>query len=130
MKTRSQKLKSNHIWKLRNPERIKEYTKKRAALIASSPELRERKLAQNRESARRNYAKRKAYDKARDPLKTRARRLVRNRVFRGTLTKLPCEICGDPKSQAHHENYSQPLDIKWLCAKHHKEAHTPKTTEL
>lgn len=34
----------------------------------------------------------------------------------------PCEICGDIGEQ-HHTDYSKPLDIQWLCRKHHLEIH-------
>lgn len=26
-------------------------------------------------------------------------------------------------SQAHHEDYARPLDVRWLCFKHHRETH-------
>lgn len=41
----------------------------------------------------------------------------------GIIQKTPCEVCGDERSQAHHQDYSKPLEIKWLCQKHHKEEH-------
>lgn len=41
----------------------------------------------------------------------------------GTLTKQPCESCGEARAQAHHHDYSMPLDVRWLCAKHHAEEH-------
>lgn len=48
---------------------------------------------------------------------------VRRAIKNGSLTKLPCEICGDCKSEAHHDDYSQPLNVRWLCSKHHAEHH-------
>ena len=59
----------------------------------------------------------------RHPEKARARSMVSNFLKQGKLQKAPCEVCGNPKSQAHHENYSKPLEVKWLCFQHHREAH-------
>ena len=56
----------------------------------------------------------------RDPIKHRARLYVSLAVFFGDLKKLPCEVCGATKVQAHHENYAkEPLKVRWLCVKHH-----------
>src|SRR4051812_39153823 len=41
---------------------------------------------------------------------------------KGVLTRQPCEVCGSEKSQAHHEDYSKPLEVRWLCRPHHTEA--------
>jgi hypothetical protein len=41
----------------------------------------------------------------------------------GKISRQPCESCGSQKSQAHHDDYSKPLDVRWLCAKHHAEHH-------
>lgn len=38
------------------------------------------------------------------------------------LAKQLCEKCG-VKAEAHHEDYSKPLEVRWLCKKHHAEAH-------
>jgi hypothetical protein len=53
----------------------------------------------------------------------RARNKVASAIRSGTLVKLPCEVCGEVKSQGHHEDYSKPLEVIWLCAVHHKEKH-------
>lgn len=55
--------------------------------------------------------------------KSQARYAVRNAINTGKLTRLPCRTCGEIKSQAHHEDYSKPLEVAWLCAKHHMELH-------
>lgn len=54
------------------------------------------------------------------------RRLTRTAVQNGTLIQTPCIICGN-KSEAHHEDYSKPLQVKWLCKKHHLEQHKKAT---
>jgi hypothetical protein len=36
---------------------------------------------------------------------------------------MPCVVCGNPKTDGHHEDYSKVLDVVWLCRKHHMERH-------
>lgn len=57
------------------------------------------------------------------PDKYKARVAVGNAVRDGRLQRNPCEVCGDPKSEAHHEDYSKPLNVRWLCNKHHHATH-------
>lgn len=38
----------------------------------------------------------------------------------GVLNKAPCEICGNEKAKARHEDYSKPLEVKWICDNHGK----------
>ncbi len=39
------------------------------------------------------------------------------------LDRQPCEVCGDPKTDGHHEDYSRPLEVRWLCRLCHARAH-------
>lgn len=49
---------------------------------------------------------------------------VNNAVRDGRLKKEPCFYCGSTRRiHGHHEDYSKPLDVKWVCAKHHKMIH-------
>lgn len=57
------------------------------------------------------------------PEKRKAREILRMNVRSGNVQKLPCEFCGDLKSEAHHTDYSKPLDVRWLCKKHHVSIH-------
>ncbi len=57
----------------------------------------------------------------REPEKNAARAKVGRELKAGRIQKLPCQTCGDPKSQAHHEDYSKPLNVEWLCFKCHRE---------
>ena len=53
-----------------------------------------------------------------------ARGKVNDATRRGKLEKQPCEVCGSTYNvQAHHSDYNRPLDIHWLCTKHHAELH-------
>ena len=58
--------------------------------------------------------------------KDQARGKVNNAIRDGRLVKLPCEICGDPKAEAHHDDYRKKLKVRWLCFKHHREYHQSK----
>lgn len=57
-------------------------------------------------------------------MKRRSRAAIYKSVSRGKMKRLPCEICGNPKSEAHHFNgydWKFRYDVKWLCKKHHLE---------
>jgi ribosomal protein S27AE len=41
----------------------------------------------------------------------------------GRLIRQPCEVCGEKKVEAHHDDYDKPLDVRWLCPAHHAETH-------
>jgi hypothetical protein len=53
----------------------------------------------------------------------RAHWTVHNAIRDGRLTRQPCEICGAANTDAHHDDYSLPLDVRWLCRKHHGQQH-------
>ena len=110
-------------YKRKHRAAILEWQKSYNAARLADPLRRAKKLEQDRISRKRNYAKRKAYDENREPLKQRARSIIRNRIYRGSMTRQPCEVCGAPLSHAHHDDYSKPLDVRWLCPQHHKEVH-------
>lgn len=79
-----------------------------------------------RDYDRRNAKKRNAAQKIRrhlHPEKLKAYNAVQKALKVGTITKSPCEICEEPKAHAHHEDYSKPLDVMWLCPLHHNERH-------
>ena len=61
-----------------------------------------------------------------DPRKVIARQRVCYAVKTGRLIKEPCEICGEEHAEAHHEDYTKPLVVRWLCKKCHKEYHNNK----
>lgn len=59
---------------------------------------------------------------------TAVRKLVRHKVRRalksGRLVKKNCEHCSsDLRVEAHHVDYSQPLQVVWLCRFCHKKLH-------
>lgn len=60
------------------------------------------------------------------PEKYKARNTLRNAVAGGKVKKEKCQICDEKVVQAHHEDYSKPLEVTWLCMLHHKERHHGK----
>jgi hypothetical protein len=55
--------------------------------------------------------------------KARARQMVAEAKASGRLVQMPCRICGETRSEAHHSDYQKPLDVDWLCSEHHKAEH-------
>ncbi|QTC89414.1 hypothetical protein IFE19_01385 [Brevundimonas pondensis] len=53
----------------------------------------------------------------------RAHNAVNNAVRDGRLTKEPCLFCGEAKVHGHHQDYSKPLDVIWLCPRCHHRLH-------
>lgn len=52
-----------------------------------------------------------------------ARRMANAAVKKGQIKKKPCERCGAVKSEKHHDDYSKPLEVIWLCRPCHIEHH-------
>ena len=102
-----------------NLERIRAYDR----LCGSMP---------HRVAARKEYQMTEAYAESRNkanqryleayPERNKARIAVNNAVRDGRLMRQPCFICGE-KAEAHHPDYSRPLDVVWLCDSHHKQTH-------
>lgn len=67
-------------------------------------------------------ASRRAYLKHREKWLARAK--MRNAVKRGELHKpTKCSICNLERTlQGHHEDYTKPLEVKWLCTGCHADA--------
>jgi hypothetical protein len=55
-----------------------------------------------------------------------ARAKTKSYIRLGLMSKQPCRVCSDPEAEAHHEDYSKPHEVVWLCRKHHDELHHPK----
>jgi hypothetical protein len=68
--------------------------------------------------------------KKRNPQKAKARMLLNSAVKSGKILKMNCQICNLPYSEAHHTNYEKPLEVIWLCRKHHIEQHKKEATEI
>jgi len=87
-------------------EEIKEYDKQRE----QDPERKAKKLDYQRKQRKEH------------PEKYLAREQAERAVKSGKLKKLPCEVCG-AEAQMHHDDYSKPLEVRWLCFIHHRQRH-------
>lgn len=85
-------------------------------LLAVQAYDRERSKLPHRVAARTTYLK-EHYSS----LKRKARLAVSNAVRDGRLIKQLC-WCGAVRVDAHHPSYTKPLEVIWLCKKHHVEA--------
>jgi len=61
----------------------------------------------------------------------KAHKIVNDAIGRGLLVRQPCEVCGATGKgasgrslvHAHHDDYTKPLEVRWLCQRHHSEYH-------
>lgn len=86
--------------------------------------LRVRLLRQKQGTA--EMVRRKKAQDMKFPEKARARRICREAKRYGKIKVGVCEKCGEVKVDAHHTDYSKPLDVMWLCRKHHMKLHRIK----
>ena len=110
-------------WNKENRARRKEY----------QAEWREEHREEAREYSRTWRAKNSAQHvatnmayQAEHPEAERARRKVTYAVQTGTLVRPEvCEECGEQHTHihGHHDDYSKPLEVRWLCPKCHKRHH-------
>jgi len=87
-------------WRARNPELMAEYR-------------------------RRREAKHGTHKKPKDPAQRRAQWAVSYALEKGRLVRpLCCPQCGRKvRVDAHHEDYSKPLEVEWLCRRCHMTRH-------
>jgi len=128
-------------WRLKNPDkvlamrlryRLKHRAEIRIADVQYRSEHPDKRRAANKKYYRENveklrsdmreYSKRNGR-KLREahPEKVKARNALNGAVRYKKLIRQDC-WCGE-RGQAHHDDYSKPLEVKWLCIKHHAELH-------
>ena len=105
----------------------------RLQLKLSYEKHKEGRLKRGREYYKENRAKvikriRKYYKDGRkehnpDPAKEDARHKLHYAVKTGVIKRLSCSVCDKPNAHAHHEDYTKPLDVMWLCVQHHADRH-------
>lgn len=84
---------------------------------------REARLEENRrwrEANRERIRQREAERRAADPEKVRQRVRIKAAARKAHPVRQICEIDGCVElGERHHDDYSKPLKIRWLCHRHH-----------
>jgi hypothetical protein len=122
-----------------NKEKFSEYGKKYREKLAEDRlesdkeyrrkwylENREHALEQRKEQQVRILKWQKEYYEKRDRQKLNANKMVSDAVIKGNLIRpKQCSICGSDKYkiQGHHEDYSKPLEVIWVCTYCHSAIH-------
>lgn len=57
--------------------------------------------------------------------RAKAREITNHAIRDGKLRRQPCEQCGE-MAEAHHDDYTKPLAVRWLCRTHHRAEHRTK----
>lgn len=110
---RADRLANPEKYRERDRQRYEKHKKKRCALAKKWKKNNPEKVAKsNRLWIERN------------PLARKAQIYLSNAIRDGRIIRGRCEVCNKKKDvQAHHEDYSKPLEVRWLCAIHHNEWH-------
>ena len=51
------------------------------------------------------------------------RQRARRAIKKGLIIKTDCESCGNPNTEAHHDDYNKPLVVRFLCCSCHTTWH-------
>lgn len=94
-------------------------TQERVRFYRKSVRGREVERLRNRRRKKYLLERQKIYRKN-NPEKYKARTLLSYALRIGKLKRGLCEVCGDKDTEAHHDDYSKPLEVRWLCYTHHR----------
>lgn len=50
--------------------------------------------------------------------KIRCRYTLKSAIRSGKIQRKECAVCG-AQGEAHHDDYTKPFEVNWLCRKHH-----------
>lgn len=105
--SKPQNIERKRLWYENNKEKVLA-NKRRWALTESGKKS-------IKETAKRAYLKHKH--------KSFARHYTHVAIKRGLIKKGVCQVCGSDQTEAHHQDYSNVLDIMWLCRQCHVNHH-------
>lgn len=99
------------------------YNLKERALKEADPERFRKKDLAYRAKHKADILRKMREKGAKNRHKNRARHLLKYHIKSGKIIRKPCEVCFNQKSEGHHEDYSKPLEVIWLCRRHHARRH-------
>jgi len=113
-------------WEKKNPERAQELY--RHKLERNKERYRLKVEATGRKVGERppklTYHQRTQRSLANNPVRAAAIKIYKYAIRRGQLVRGPCAVCGTTEGiDGHHTDYTQPLNVVWLCKPHHREEH-------
>lgn len=129
-------LERNRQYRINNPDKIKAHNKKyyhenkereRERFRRYREEHKEREAlryqAYRIENADRIKIRKENYYKS-HPEVVKAHSTIGNAIRLGKIKRQPCVVCKATPADGHHEDYSKPWDVIWLCKPHHSRLHT------
>ena len=81
------------------------------------------KLRSQTEEGRRTIRKSSRKYQKKNPEKKKAHSRFYERIRHGKLARERCLFCWTHLAEAHHEDYSKPLEVTWLCRRCHNFLH-------
>lgn len=111
--------------RLENLAQIRAKDRIRGITDAHRAKVREnyRKRISTAKGKKRELSRKKAWNE-KNAEKRAAHIILGNALRDGRVVKSPCVRCGSIKNvHGHHEDYGKPLEVMWLCQKHHGERH-------
>ena len=117
-------------YRLKNAKRLKAYDRDRGPLYRAKNriELREYHRLWRLENPERIAGYTRNF-RTKFPEKAKAYSAISKAIQRNRLKRQPCQVCGEFPTHAHHEDYSRPLDVDWLCTAHHHLVHRKLLTK-
>lgn len=112
-RSRKDKLRAAGVILFRDKDRAAEYERERM----KRPEVK----------ARRAAAMRRYQTDPRLRARHEARWKVRRAIASGALVRGECECCGSTPTHGHHDDYTKPFAVRWLCTGCHGEWHKHNT---
>ncbi|KEZ23139.1 hypothetical protein HS327_00742 [Glaesserella parasuis] len=112
------KLKSR-LNRIQNIDHCKKYDRDRANL---EHRVLARAIYRKTDNYKQSHRKANYKYRANNPSVYQAHIIVNNAIKSGKLKQENCLICGK-QAEAHHFDYSLPLNVIWLCDEHHKHTH-------